>query len=676
MLFLLGSSTGAAFAVPSMGADDVKITQQSETATGTVVDAMGPVIGASVVVKGTTNGVITDFDGNFSIPNVKKGDILQVSFVGYTTQEIAWNGAPLNITLQEDTQTLDEVVVTALGMKRSTKALGYAVTEMKGEDLSTAVVNPVNALQGKVAGVEISQSDGGMFGSTKIQIRGASTLGSNNQPIYVVDGVILDNSVKKGSADWDGTGYGDYGNELKNLNPDDFETVSVLKGAAATALYGSRGLNGAVVITTKSGKKGQGIGINVSQTFGIDHVYAQPDLQYEFGPGQYAGNVSYGETDANGNYYLYDNAKQFRLNANGVPTVLGTAYSGAYRHWGPAFDGRDIEWHDGSIAAYVPVKNNYKDAYNLGFNTNTNVSVQGGNDKTTFYTSMSYKYMTGTLPNNSFDRISFLAKASHMITDKVEVEASISFANSTPKNAQPSIGEFFVDTNNGPFGNMYDTNHWRHLYKGAHGGMANAAYGDQYGNIPGRSLWWSIYENDYRQKETSVRPSIILRWDLLDWLKFTAEGNYNYYYRRHENKQPGSDYANTNSGYYGMGQYQKEQTNLNAAFSWNKTFGDWTTNGFVRGEYYNNIEQAMSGETKNGLVVPNQYFLANSRNAASYSGQIQGEKRMLSVAFQAGVSWKDQVFFDVTGRNDWSSSLVYGDGHGNYSYFYPSLNFV
>ena len=670
MLFLMGTSTGAAFAISAPGADDVKITQQSETATGTVVDAMGPVIGASVVVKGTTNGTITDFDGNFSIPGVKKGDILQVSFVGYITQDVVWNGTALNITLAEDTQTLDEVVVTALGMKRSTKALGYAVTEMKGEDLSTAVVNPVNALQGKVAGVEISQSDGGMFGSTKIQIRGASTLGANNQPIYVVDGVILDNSVKKGSADWDGTGYGDYGNELKNLNPDDFETVSVLKGAAATALYGSRGLNGAVVITTKSGKKGQGLGINFSQTFGVDHVYAQPDLQYEYGQGQYAGNVSYGQTDANGNYYIFDNLHQFKLNGNGQPTLIGQ--NG--RHWGPKFDGSSIEYFDGKTTSYSPVENNYKDAYNLGFNTNTNVSVQGGNDKTTFYTSLSYKYMNGTLPNNSFERLSMLAKATHMITDKVELEAGISFANSNPKNAQPSIGEYFVDTNNGPLGNMYDTNKWRHLYKGEHGGLADSSYGDEYGRIPGRGLWWSIYENDYSQKETTVRPNIILRWDLLDWLKFTAEGNYNYYYRRYENKQPNSGYAKSTGGYYGMGQYQKEQTNLNASFSWNKTFGDWTTTGFVRGEYYNNIEQAMSGNTNGGLVVPDQYFLNNSKNAASYSGQISGEKRMLSVAFQAGVSWRDQVFVDVTGRNDWSSSLVYGDTHGNYSYFYPSVS--
>ncbi|MDE5676340.1 SusC/RagA family TonB-linked outer membrane protein, partial [Phocaeicola sp.] len=588
------------------------------------------------------------------------------SFVGYQTQEITWNGQPLNVTLKDDTQTLQEVVVTALGMKRATKALGYAVTEMKGDELQNNAINPVSALQGKVAGVEISGSDGGMFGSTKILIRGASTLGKNNQPIYVVDGVILDNAIRNGDADWDGNNY-DYGNELKNLNPDDFETVSVLKGAAATALYGSRGLNGAVVITTKSGKGKKGIGVNVTQTFGVDHMFKQPNLQNKYGRGQYTGNVSYGETDAAGNYYLYDNLNQFYLNAAGNPTLVG----GTGRHWGPAFDGRNVENFDYSTIPYSAVENNYKDAYNLGFNSNTNVAVSGSSEKTSFYTSLSYKYASGTLPNNSFDRIAFLAKASHKLTDKVEVEASISFANSNPRNAQPNIGEKFVD---GTWGRTYDTQYFRKRYKGVHGGLASASYGDEYGNNPGRDLWWNIYENDYSQKETSVRPTLTLNIDLADWVKFRAEGNYNYYYTRYESKQPGTGYANTNSGYYGMGLYNKEQTNLNASFTFNKTVGDWTFGGFVRGEYYNNFQQTMAENTNGGLVIPNQYFIANSINTPSYSGKIEGEKRMLSVSFQASASWKDQVFVDVTGRNDWSSSLVYSDKHGNYSYYYPSVS--
>ena len=649
---------------------EVNFSQQNGKVTGTVEDEFGPVAGASVVVKGTTNGNITDMDGNFTLEGVNNGDIIQVSFIGYATQEIQYTGqASLQIKLAEDTQKLDEVVVTALGMKRSTKALGYAMTEMKGDDLNKNVINPVSALQGKVAGVEISGSDGGMFGSSKILIRGASTLGANNQPIYVVDGVILDNGIKDGDPEYSTTDA-DYGNELKNLNPDDFESISVLKGAAATALYGSRGLNGAVVITTKSGKGMNGLGINFSQTVGIDHMYKQPNLQYEYGPGQYAGNVSYGQTDGSGNYYKWDNIGQFMLNSAGQHTLIGA--SG--RHWGPKYDGSAIEMWDGSMGVYSPYKNNMKDAYDLGVNSNTNISVSGSNEKTSFYTSLSYKYANGTLPNNSFQRLSFMAKASHKITNKVELEASINFANSNPKNAQPNIGEYFVDTNLGPFGGLYDTRHWRTRYKGSHGGLASSAYGDEYANIPGIGLWWNIFENEYSQKETSVRPGLILNVDILDWLKFRAEGNYNYYYKRHESKQPGTGYANTKSGYYALGLYNKEQTNFNAMFTVNKQVGDWNFGGFLRGEYYNNFEQTMSMNTNGGLVIPNQYFIENSINQISYSGKVQYEKRMLSVAFQASASWRDQVFVDVTGRNDWSASLVYSDTHGNYSYFYPSVN--
>ena len=637
----------------------MKITQQSETATGTVVDALGEtVIGASVIVKGTTNGTITDFDGAFSLPNVKKGDIIQISFVGYQTQEVAWNGTPLKITLADDTQALEEVVVTALGMKRSTKALGYAMTEMKGEDLNANVMNPVSALQGKVAGVDISAGDGGLFGSSKILIRGASTLGANNQPIYVVDGVILDNGVKNGDADWSQTDK-DWGNELKNLNPDDFETVSVLKGAAATALYGSRGLNGAVVITTKSGKGAKGLGVRFSQTFGFDHVYAGPDFQNKYGPGQYAGNIFFEE----GNQW---DTQQFKLNSSGNPTMIGVTT----RHFGPAFDGRQIEQFDYKMVPYTAVEDNFVDAYDMGFNTNTNVSVQGGNEKTNFYTSLSYKYADGTTPNNSFSRLSFLAKASHKLHDKVELEAGISFANSNPKGGESNFGELFTD---GTWGRMYDTRYWRTRYKGSHGGLASTSYGDEYGYAPGLGTWWGIYENEYGQKETSVRPSLKLTADITDWLKFSVEGNYNYYYKRNETKELGNGYANE-GGYYAMGLYTKEQTNMNANLTFNKTFGDWTVNGFLRGEYYNNIEQAMSMNTNGGLIVPGQFFIGNSKNTPGYSGKIQGEKRILSVAFQAGASWKDQIFLDVTGRNDWSSALVYADGHGNYSFFYPSVS--
>ena len=644
---------------------DVSISLQSGKVTGVVEDNFGPVAGASVVVKGTTNGPITDMNGNFSLEGVNNGDLIQISFIGYMTQELIYKGQAISVKLAEDTQKLDEVVVTALGMKRSEKSLGYAMKEIKGDELNANLINPVAALQGKVAGLEISGSDGGMFGSSKVQIRSASTLGKNNQPIYVIDGVILDNSIKEGNPDWD-SNPNDYGNELKNLNPDDFESVSVLKGAAATALYGSRGLNGAIVITTKSGKSGQGLGINISQSFGMDVITQTPSFQNEFGNGIIAGNVDYGDKNANGDYYIYDNFGQYPTNANGQFSLMNDQGMS----WGPAFDGREIQYYDGSTRAYSPVKNNFHKAYQKGFSSNTNVAISGGNEKTTFYTSLSYKHVDGTTPNNSFDRISFLGKASHMFHPKIKLEASMSFANSMPKNSPINIGENFAS---GVWGRSYDPSTAKDKYKGVHGGLASSSYGDEYGNMPGIGTWWSVYENDYRQKEISVRPVVKLNIDLLDWLKFNVKGSYNYYYTRFENKQPGSGYANE-GGYYGIGQTTKEQTNLNANFMFNKTFGDFTVNGFLHGEFYENFQQAQSMNTNGGLIAPNQYFIENSKQTPTYGAKVEDRKKMLSVAFQVGVNWKDQIFLDVTGRNDWSSTLVYADGHGSYSYFYPSVN--
>ena len=458
----------------------IEAVQQQETCTGIVKDATGEtVIGASVIVKGTTNGTITGINGDFTLSNVKKGDIIQISFVGYQTVEIPFKGQPINVTLKDDTQTLEEVVVTALGLKREEKALGYAVTEVKGEALKAAnTISPVAALQGKVAGVEISGSDGGLFGSTKIQIRGASTLGSNNQPIYVVDGVILDNGVSGNTtADWGQGGdnnANDYGNELKNLNPDDFETVSVLKGAAATALYGSRGLNGAVVITTKSGKGAQGLGISVSQTFGIDHAFKTGDIQTLYGPGYVPG---WQDSDKNGSIW---DPFQFAIDQNGDRTLVGAANYG----FGPRYDGSQIRNYDGNWTTYSPRKNNMLDLYKLGFNTNTNVSIRGGNEKTTFYTSFSYKNAKSTTENNTFERYSMLLKATHKLNDWVDVAASVSFANSKPRNAQLNAGEMFVDGNGKVLTPLFDVNYFRDKYLGEHGGIASTSYGDLYGSVP------------------------------------------------------------------------------------------------------------------------------------------------------------------------------------------------
>lgn len=347
----------------------------------------------------------------------------------------------------------------------------------------------------------------------------------------------------------------------------------------------------------------------------------------------------------------------------------GTGWS-----WGPHisnFEGQQVEMYDGSIGTMRTYKNNYKDVYQTGFNSNTNVAVSGGNDRTTFYTSMSYKYASGTTPENTFSRLSLMAKASHKITDRVKLDASITFANSTPRNNPYNFGEVF---SSGTWTRDMNPVDYRHKYKGAHGGLASTTYGDEMGAVPGLGVWWSIYEQDYRQKETSVRPTVDLYWDFTDWLSFHAGANYNYYYKRGETKNLGDGYANE-GGYYGLSQYTKEQTNAFADFNVNKRLNkDFEVHGFLRGEYYGQYVQSSSMGTNGGLIVPGQYFIGNSKNQPSYGASVSGTKRMLSAIFAVGASWKDQLFLDVTGRNDWSSALVYTNKTGNYSYFYPSVS--
>ena len=641
---------------------------------GTVNDPDGqPIIGAGVLVEGTTNGVITDVDGKYAI-SVPASGALSFSALGYESQTVAVNGkAVINVVLTESAMSLEGTVVTALGIKRAAKTVGYAATEVKTSELLTAnAVSPVASLQGKVAGVEINQSDGGLFGSTKIQIRGASTLSKNNQPIYVIDGVILDNATSNsGDADWDAN-IGDYGNQLKNLNPDDFESLTVLKGAAATALYGSRGLNGAVVITTKSGRGTNGIGVNFSQTVGFDRVYDTPGLQGEYLTGGWNGYVYYGD-----DYYATGNPWSahdvYEKNNDGIYSMLAMEDAMGGLGWGaPAsmFAGQKAELYDGTIGTLQAYPNRYKDAFKMGFNTNTNVSISGGNDKTNFYTSASYKYAEGTTQNNTFDRTSFFVKAGHHITDNLIVDASFNFTTSTPRNAQLNIGESFAD---GSFPVEYDTKYYKDKYKGPHGGIASGAYGDAYRNVPGKGLWWNINENDYRQKETTIRPTIEVTYNAFPWLSFKVGGNYNYYLIRGERKNKGSGYANQ-GGSYSLSSDTTEQINFyygaNAQYQVND---DLEVHGFLRGEYFDQVAQYNSVGTQGDLIVPNQFFIGNS-TSMSASGRIYNTKRITSAIGAFGLGWKDQLFLDVTGRNDWSSSLVYTNGTGNYSYFYPSLS--
>ncbi|MGO4913763.1 SusC/RagA family TonB-linked outer membrane protein [Leeuwenhoekiella sp. W20_SRS_FM14] len=650
------------------------ICAQQQQVSGTILDSENgmPIPGVTISEKGTGNGTVSDFDGNYTI-EVSSGATLVFSMIGFTTQEVAVAGKnEINVNFVVSTEALNEVVITALGIKREVKKLGYAMTEVSGEELAkTNTVNPVQALQGKVAGVSIGASDGGLFGNSKIQIRGVSSLNStNNQPIFVIDGVILENTESKdNSADW-AASANDYGNILKNLNPDDYKSVSVLKGAAATALYGSRGINGVVLIETKDGSGSRGIGVSVKQSIGIDYVFDTPDLQNQFGPGTLAGYIGYGNRDENNNFYRFDTG-QFYYNNEGQATLIGHAGGGL--SYGPRFDGSLIEDYDGSLIPYVAQKNNMKDAYETGINTNTSFSVSGANDKGSFYLSDSYNKRTGTLPSNSFERNAILFRATYNLTPWLKASGSMSFTQSNAQNALDAISQNFFE---GGFERIYNTEKYsqRRFWQAPHGGVPNAQFNDEFAFAPNSGLWFNYNTIDDRSKETVSRPVITLSAEATDWLTITAQASANDYTTKYESKALGSGYANE-GGQYVLNHSRDLTRNGKITFDIHKDISeDISSTLLIGAEIFDQEKSYSNVRTDGGLIVPGRFFMDNSRRNLISDAGIFGTKQINSLYFLSSFGYKDQLFLDITGRNDWSSALVYTNGTGTNSYFYPSVS--
>ena len=663
MLFLMGASTGAAYATTSMGVDDVKITQQSGTCTGIVLDAAGEtVIGASVVVKGTTNGTITGIDGDFTLTGVKKGDIIEISFVGYQTIEIAWDGKPMNVTLQEDTQQLQEVVITAIGLPKQAKSVGYATTRVSTTEIERAnAVNPVNALQGKVAGVQINTSSAsGVTSSSSITIRGAKSVTKNNSPIWVIDGMIIQEAVV--AAD----NNGDWGSQLKNLNPADYESVQVLKGAAATALFGSRGANGAIVIKTKSGKGGkQGIGVEINQTVEITDVYDSPvDLQNEFGMGS-LGNGYQGGFTPEGD-------------------LLGTGSS-----WGPRLDGRMVNMYmpDGKKVPYVAHPDNWKEFFQTGVNSTTNVAVSGGSENSSFRLSYGYTSNKGVFERNNFNRHNIGFRGNTKLNDIFSVEMGLKLGFSKALN--PMHQGLWAWSGNTAMMMTY------YLPRNFDVAAYKASYRNKETQEVESTSRWSTPRSYFHTRETEVQErneqsilaDITLNAKLTDWLTATAKANYNQYNISTMGHWQGTGVNGgpSGSGGYNRGGERSGSYNIQGLLQtselpfklWEQ---DFTFSAIVAAELYGNTEKhAWSKGTNGGLIIPGVFSFSNSKNKIepSYSYTPRNEQTF-GVSAIVNLGWKDQLFLELTGRNDWLSTLTYPtyvmDGANNWSVFYPSAN--
>ncbi|MGE8290456.1 MAG: SusC/RagA family TonB-linked outer membrane protein [Sphingobacterium sp.] len=612
--------------------------------TGTVTGAKGPIVGVTVSIKGTTKATQTDKNGRFSI-QANSGETLHFSMVGYAAQDILiGSNKTLAIQLAEGQDALEEVVVTAMGIKREKRALGYAMTEISGDEIANAnTVSPINAMQGKVAGVQINMGNSGPQSSQRILIRGNTSISGNNQPIFVIDGVIIDNETTKTTEKLDR----DFGNDLKNLNSDDFETVSILKGAAATALYGSRASNGVILITTKKGKKGQGLGISFSHTEQFETLYAVPKLQNKFGEGTQPV------------WGLDGSGKDIRnVDAGNL-------------NFGPAFDGLEYTANGGVYKGiYKAYENNLKDFYRTGRYQNSNIALSNGTDKSSYRFSYSRLATKGISPNNEFDRHSFSLNASHEINKYIKATGGFNYVNNSGKNptyqgeAFNPIFDFLYSVPR-----SYDTKYWLNNYENNNR--------DGWNN---QDLWgyseklYDYLKNNQLQNEQNYRANLNLDFKINDWLSFLAKGDFYKLYTTNELKR----FAQGTSAYagakYEITNRSKDQYRYGGQINANHRFSNINMTASLGAERWNSIESMLSSSTQNGLLKPGLFDLTNSVGLPTTKGRKNYlSRRINSVYGFLNFDWKNQVYLDITGRNDWSSTLMYTDGSGNVSYFYPSV---
>jgi len=618
------------------------VTAQTLTVSGVVTSEEDgePIVGASVLVKGTSLGAVTYIDGKFSITNVpNSAKTLVISFIGMQTQEIDIKPM-VKVILRTDTEVLDEVVVTAMGITRDKKALGYAATSVKGDVISQSkAVNPMNALQGKVAGIDISTAPGP--GATQnVIIRGTSSFG-NNQPLYVVDGVPITNAQNRAGDNLNS--QVDFGSGINALNPDDIADMTILKGAAATALYGSRAANGVIMITTKSGQNTHGkVQVVYDGGYTMSRVGRLPQEQSQFGQG-WSGDRA---LDENGNW--------------------GAPYDGKDRVWGHVIDNEQL------VKPYVFLKDRVRDFYETGQNFKNALSLSGGNDKTTYFVSLSQNSLDGVIPTNqdSYDRYTISTRGSHQ-TNRFKVETSVNF--STEKTKAVSSGQ--------------GTSLHRSLYeiasdisivdmKDYHSKFYNL---DNYFTPYGLNPYYVLNENGAVQNKNKLFGKLQLDYEVLNGLKLSYRFGGDYEVSTSETHTapvaftPGSpnDGASTaNAGNYEEVRRERVQMNHDAMITYNGTFKeDWSLNAIAGLNVNERTNNWLSGSI-NSIDVPGFYNLSNSRSP-SVSDQRKEKRRLVGVYMSADLSYKNFAYLTLTARNDWSSTLP----DNNNSYFYPGATF-
>jgi len=624
-------------------------------------DSGEPMPGVSVVVRGTTIGTVTNVDGNYSLSVPDDATNLLFSFVGMKTQDIAIKGrTTINVAMESEAIGVDEVVVTALGVSREKKSLGYASQNVKAEDLTAANnTNAVSALAGKVAGVQITGSN--FAGSQNVLIRGASSLTGNNQPLYVVDGVPLDASNYNSTSTQTGGGGIDYGSMSNDLNPADIESINILKGSAATAQYGSRGQNGVIMITTKTGKAGKkSFAVDVNSGISFENVSIVPRQQKLYGGG--LGDFKT-ETVEGTDYEVV----LYRMDES-----LGPKYDPNREviHWWGAADYEKGITTTPETAPWVYPDENYEDFYETGIAYTNSVAVRATTENSALRFGYTNVTMTGTMPNSNQDKHSFNINGSTKLWDGfAEINANVTYVYTYTKGrAEGGYGDKSVSQKFYQWGQtQLDMSRLRN-YKNPDGtqrtwnrkSFANGS--PVYSDNP----YWVAYESYSDDDRERIYGTTGMKFHLTDYL--TAEGNVyldTYAFNIRDRMAVGSQAQS----YFYKADRQRTELNLEGRLNFSKKINDFNILSYIgvnkRKEHY----QSLIGETDGGLVIPGLYDLNNSVNTPQVRDLLR--KKMVNSWFAfASFGWKDMVYLDASIRQDFDTSLPTDDN----VYTYPSVS--
>ena len=628
------STGGEAFAAsPEVNALR-SVEQAKVTVKGIVLDENGePIIGASVVDASGKNGTVTDANGNFTL-EAPKGITLKISYLGYTPTTVAASGTTVRVVMEPSNNDLNEVVVTALGIKREKKALGYAMQEVKTEGLTeNKNFSVANMLQGKVAGVQISQSGTGLGGSTRIVMRGLNSLSGNNQPLWVVDGMPISDNSSEQASQWGGF---DYAGAASEINPEDIESISVLKGANAAALYGSRAQNGAIVITTKKGKLNQPLRLEYNGTLDIIKVYSPYDYQNEYGQGT---------------------GGSFDINSK--------------MSWGQKLDGtmvdnwRNVLYGDANYGKYAltPQKDYIKDFYKTGTNYTNTVTATAGGESLRGRFSFTDSRANDVVPNYSQNR-QYFDLNTEFTSKYLDIGAKINYMHEKSKN-RPSQGEYgvMIQLVKMPRGiRLSDLENPRGTGQYYYNAVNWSGPSDNYAN----PYTLTDPANGNLMDRNRIIGQVNATLKFTDYLKLTGRVGVDWYNDQFKNFNTLPDPTNTASQYVKSNNTNKE-FNADLILYFDKTFGDYSINANLGTAVTNSRSDALAGYS--GLfATPNVITLANGLTQTV--GESYAKKEIQSAFFSASFGYKNWAYLDVTGRNDWSSTLP----ETNRSYFYPSVS--